>query len=240
MSDPVVSVIMPTYNRAHIVERAINSVLCQTLTDFELIVIDDASTDNTAEILGRYSDPRIRLIRRTANHLVQYRRAGVLDNPRNDGLKVARGKYISYLDDDDAYKIRFLEVMSSYLDVHPDIGLAFCDYTWHRNLSGRGEIADRYVSRDFDMELMKHTNLIGTLVTMHHRVVIDKVGFFKPFMVTTSYPGVPYAGQEDWDYWFRIAQHFKVKHVPVTLADKIHKSSIHYQDGGFTSWEIKR
>lgn len=238
MSIPTVSVIMPTYNRAYVIERAIRSVLGQSLTDFELIIIDDASTDDTAEVLSRYKDPRIHLIRRTKNHIAQYRQTGTLDHPRNDGLKVAKGKYISYLDDDDTYKTEFLKFMSSYLDAHPDVGLAYCDCIWHRNLTGRKELAScpPSLSGDFNAELMKRRNIIGTLTVMHRREIVDKIGFFKPYMVKTAYPGVPYAGQEDWDYWFRISQYFKIKHVPIVLTDKMHKSSIHHRDKNFAPY----
>lgn len=230
--DILVSVIMPTYNRARIIERSINSVLRQTLTNFELIIIDDASTDNTEEVVRRYGDARIRLIKRAVNHLELYHTEGVIDNPRNDGLKVARGKYICYLDSDDIYRPSFLSTMSAYLDQNPHAGLAYCDSVWHRKLGGK-EDASCNMSFDFDMELMKRRNIIGTLTVMHRREVVNEVGFFQPIKVRCPHPGIRYVGIEDWDYWFRIAQHFKIAHLPVVLADKMEQTSDFYWDKGF-------
>lgn len=238
MKNPLVSIIMPTRNRARIIERSIKSVLLQTMTDFELIIIDDVSPDNTEQIVKQFNDPRIVYIKRKGLH----KKSG--ECPRNDGMRIARGKYICYLDDDDAYKSKFLEIMSAYLEENPDVDLAYCDYVWHRNLKGRGEIARRDWSYDFDIELMKRTNIIGILAVLHRRKIIDKVGYFRPGGRRYSHPGASYSGQRDWDYWFRIAQHFTLKHIPITLADKIHKTSIHYWDKDFApylmteGWEV--
>ena len=127
-----VSVIMPTYNRARIIPRAIRSVLRQTMPDFELIVIDDASTDETPEVVRGFEDPRIVYIRRRTNHLEDYHATGRLDNPRNDGLRRARGEFIAYLDSDDLYRSDFMEVMTAYLDRRTDVDFVYCDAYWHR------------------------------------------------------------------------------------------------------------
>jgi len=81
---PKVSVVIPTYNRAHLVGRAIRSVLNQTYQDFEIIVVDDGSTDNTKEVVKSFNDPRIRYIRHEKN------RGG--SAARNTGIRAARGK----------------------------------------------------------------------------------------------------------------------------------------------------
>ena len=88
-----VSVIIPTYNRAHLVGRAIRSVLNQTYQDFEIIVVDDCSTDNTEEIVKGFNDHRIRYMRHDRN------RGG--SAARNTGIKASQGKYIAFLDSDD-------------------------------------------------------------------------------------------------------------------------------------------
>jgi len=229
--NPLVSVIMPTYKGARFIERSIRSVLLQTMPNFELIIIDDVSPDNTEQVIKQFDDSRIIYIKKAGPYLRQG------ECVRNDGMRIARGKYFCYLDHDDTYKLKFLEIMSAYLDAHPGVGLAFCDYVWHRNLYGQGEIARRDLSRDFDMEMMKRTNLIAVLAVMHRREVIDKVGYFRNKHGRYSHPGASYSATADWDYWFRIAQHFKIEHVPITLADKIHKSSDNYWNKDFTPWE---
>lgn len=98
---PTVSVIIPTYNRAHLVSRAIQSVLNQTYQDFELIVVDDASRDNTEEVIKQFNDERIKYFRHEKN------KGG--STARNTGIKASRGRYITLLDDDDEWLPHHLE-----------------------------------------------------------------------------------------------------------------------------------
>ena len=228
-----VSVIMPTYNRANLIARSIKSVLRQTLADFELIIIDDVSTDNTEDLVRGFQDSRIKYIKRAVNHLELYRATGQLDNPRNDGLKQARGQYIAYLDSDDLFKSYGLEEMSGFLDRNPDVAMAYGDAVWHRNLDGKGEEANCNMSVDFGPKVIRIRNIIRTPTVMHRREIVDQVGYFKPIKIKVPHPDVPYVGIEDWDYWFRISQQFKVKHHPVIVAHKINESSDHYWDVDF-------
>lgn len=98
---PMVSVVITTYNRANMVGRAIESVLSQTYKDFELIVVDDCSSDNTKEVVKAFHDPRLRYIRHDQNR--------GLPAARNTGIKELRGKYVAFLDDDDEWKAEKLE-----------------------------------------------------------------------------------------------------------------------------------
>ena len=90
--DPIISVIIPTYNRRHVIERAVNSVLSQSMQRFELIVVDDGSTDDTAEFLRTIADPRLSVI-------VQPN--GGVCVARNSGLAAARCDFVTFLDSDD-------------------------------------------------------------------------------------------------------------------------------------------
>jgi len=92
---PTVSVIIPTYNRAHLVSRAVRSVLDQTYQDFELVVVDDASTDNTEKVVKGFNDDRIRYFHHSEN------RGG--SAARNTGIEAAKGEFIAFLDDDDEW-----------------------------------------------------------------------------------------------------------------------------------------
>lgn len=113
MSKPLVSVIMPVWNCASYIEEAINSILQQTFNDFEFIIIDDASTDGTNEILKKYSDPRIKYILKEINQGVS--------SAVNDGFRLAQGKYIARIDGDDiAVKERF-EKQVKVLENNPKI-----------------------------------------------------------------------------------------------------------------------
>lgn len=110
---PLVSVVMPTYNRSTWLRRAVASVLAQTFTDFELIVVDDCSTDDTEETVGGFQDERIRYVRLSIN-------TGGCAIPRNIGFELARGKYLASLDDDYLWDKDKLQRQVDFLDAHPD------------------------------------------------------------------------------------------------------------------------
>jgi hypothetical protein len=113
---PRVSVLMTTYNGARFIRDSIGSVLAQTLTDFELIIVDDDSTDETPALLASFGDPRVRVLRSERNLGV----AGA----RNFGLAACRGDYVAALDHDDISLPERLAVEVRYLDAHPNVVLA--------------------------------------------------------------------------------------------------------------------
>jgi glycosyltransferase involved in cell wall biosynthesis len=116
---PLVSIIIPTFNRAHTIERALCSVTEQSLQDFEIIVVDDASTDETDAVIKRFNDPRIKYLRHEENRF-----AGAA---RNTGMAAATGKYIAFLDSDDAWLPEKLERQVGLLEgADNDCG---CSYT---------------------------------------------------------------------------------------------------------------
>ncbi len=129
MSPPTFSVIIRTYNRAHVLPRAINSVLRQTYQNYELIIIDDGSTDDTRRCVEKYHDERIRYFRHDKN-------LGVCC-AANSGLDVAQGEYVSFLDSDDEWLPHMLEKV--YEKYRSDSDIA-CVYTWHGFWSGDGAI----------------------------------------------------------------------------------------------------
>jgi teichuronic acid biosynthesis glycosyltransferase TuaG len=118
MSRPLVSVVMPTYNRRALLEASIDSVLAQILDDFELVIVDDASTDGTAEVLAREArkDPRIRVMRAAVN--------GGCDAARNLAMSSARGRYLAFLDDD-LFLPERLERAVVRLEAEPGFGAVF-------------------------------------------------------------------------------------------------------------------
>ena len=117
-----VSVIVPTHNRADYLSAAIESVLEQTFQDFELLVVDDASTDTTAALVSSFSDSRIKFIRLDMN------RGG--SAARNQGILSSRCDYIAFLDDDDAWTPEKLELQVELLDRAPaEVGAVYTGYT---------------------------------------------------------------------------------------------------------------
>src|SRR5882724_4939590 len=120
MQRPKISVIIPNYNHARYLAERIDSVLGQTFNDLELFILDDASTDNSHEILARYhSKPRVRI-------LVNTRNSGSAFPQWNLGISYATGEYIWIAESDDSCDPRFLETLVPLLDENHEIGLAYC------------------------------------------------------------------------------------------------------------------
>ena len=132
---PLVSILMPVFKTAPYLREAMDSMLCQTFQDYELIVLDDCSPDNAEEILDTYDDPRI----------VRYKgeKNVGLSNVLNVGIGMARGKYIARMDSDDISLPQRLQVQVEYLETHPDIDLVSVgmrlfgakEATWIRELN---------------------------------------------------------------------------------------------------------
>lgn len=116
----IVSVIIPLYNKALYIRRALDSVLCQTFKDFEIIVVDDGSTDDGAEIVSKYLDSRITLIRQSNSG------PGAA---RNRGVSLAKGELIAFLDADDEWLPEYLERTVSYLCANPGVAAISTGYT---------------------------------------------------------------------------------------------------------------
>ncbi len=128
-ASPRVSIIIPTYNRSSLVEKAIRSVLEQTYQDFEIIVIDDASSDNTSDVVTEFDDARIKYIKLQKN--------GGQCFARNEGIKISSGKFIAFLDDDDEWLPEKLEYqLSAFEDGPENLGVVTCDALWLNDGSG--------------------------------------------------------------------------------------------------------
>lgn len=185
LSKPTVSVIMPTYNREELLPRAIESVLSQTYKNFEFIIIDDGSTDNTLQLLKKYADQdkRIRVFRNDVNKGIAY--------SRERGLNAARGKYIAIMDSDDiSFPIR-LEKQSAYLNAHPEtavvIGLT-------KNVS-TGNVWWRTTDPEEIIFGMHFDNTVGNPQTMIRRA----------FLVQNNiHYKMNYAASEDYDFFKQI------------------------------------
>ncbi|MDP2365901.1 MAG: glycosyltransferase [Ignavibacteria bacterium] len=116
--EPKVSVLMPVFNGEKYLKKAIESVLCQTYTDFEFIIIDDGSTDNSLGIIQLFNDTRIKTFKNQSN-------CGIIDT-LNFGLELIRGKYIARMDCDDISLPDRLQRQITYLEEHPDVGVVGC------------------------------------------------------------------------------------------------------------------
>ena len=135
MTQPLVTILMPVHNGAEFLTEAIDSMLRQSLKDFEFLIVDDASTDSSASIVQGYSDPRIRLIQSPE----RLKLSGAL----NLGLDQAQGRYIARMDADDISLPKRLERQVKFLEENPDIGL--CG-SWIRYFGALTALLDRPVN----------------------------------------------------------------------------------------------
>ena len=190
---PEVSVVIPTYNRAGFLRSAIRSILNQTFQDFEIIVVDDGSTDCSAkEVVSEFRDPRIRYIRHEVN------RGG--SAARNTGIKSSKGKYIAFLDDDDEWLPEKLERQINVIDSSSErVGGVYTGFLLVNRESGK-VISRRipYKSGNLYKELVSG-NCIGTTSTLLlKRECFDKVGLFDEILLSS----------QDYDMWIRISKEF--------------------------------
>lgn len=201
MAKPTVSVVIPTYNRAELLKRAINSVLRQTFEDFELIVVDDASSDNTPEVVESIKDGRIQYVRLEKNS------GGPV--ARNTGIKKARGRFIALLDDDDEWLPNRLELqIEKFESLEKDVGVVYGGFYYVSQDTGEiiGKRLPRYRG-DVYTHLLKE-NFIGSPTLLIQRECFKKAGLFDPELKSS----------QDWDMWLRIARYYKFDYVPAVVA----------------------
>jgi glycosyltransferase involved in cell wall biosynthesis len=181
---PKVSICIPTYNRANFLQYSVNSVLTQTYQDFEIIICDDASTDNTPEIIKQWHDPRIRYIRQPLN-------GGRSKNMRS-GFEAAKGVYFIKFDDDDALTPEFLEKTVAVLDTEAEIDFV-CTNHWIINQNNkRDELATQENSTKWGKNklpqglipnLLKETFINQSLQvgsTLFRHSSLQEVNFMRP------------------------------------------------------------
>jgi glycosyltransferase involved in cell wall biosynthesis len=167
----MVSVIVPTYNRARLVERAVRSALAQTLASLEVIVVDDGSTDNTLEVLGVIADPRLRVIE--GDH------AGA-PAARNRGLAVARGEWLLFLDSDDLLGAEHLDVLLGRGDRSPDVGVVYTGYTIVDEADGTRTAHPPHHVADEHMALGYFNLLGGSSAGVYRATTVRAVGGWDP------------------------------------------------------------
>ncbi|MDY6854700.1 MAG: glycosyltransferase [Thermodesulfobacteriota bacterium] len=199
-----VSIIIPTYNRAHLLRRAIQSALVQTYRHFELIVVDDASTDNTEEIIKKLNDPRIRYIRHKTN------KGG--SAARNTGIKNAQGEFIAFQDSDDEWLLEKLEKqMRVFQSCSDNMGVVYCGFLRWDGRSAVYVPSPKIKVRDGDISsqiLCK--NFVGTPTLLIRRECFEKIGLFDEQLPRF----------QDWELVIRLAgkYHFYLIDEPLVMA----------------------
>lgn len=198
MASPRVTVLMPVYNGAAYLDEAVRSILDQTFTDFELLIIDDGSTDRSVEIVQSFSDPRIRLHRNDRN-------LGLIAT-LNKGLSFAAGDYIVRLDCDDVSLPTRLERQVDFMDRNPQIGIAG---TWFEKIMDGNSMRIKVPEND----AMIRFYLIFDNTFLHSSIIIRKT--FLDEQGLRYDPAFLHA--EDYEFWVRCAKITELANLPEVL-----------------------
>lgn len=197
----MISVIISTYNRSEKLKKAIQSVLDQSYQDFEIIIVDDASTDNTEEVVKSFNDKRIKYKKRETNF-------GCDTKPKNEGFLLSDGEYINFLDDDNQFRKDHLYALVNELEKNQNVAGVYGD-RWL--IDERNEIPQQLgVSSDFNPNLIMQRNYIDTADMLLRREAFAKVGGFDE----------RYRKYIDWNLWVRLVKYgYSLKRVPIILTD---------------------
>ncbi len=197
---PLVSVVVPTYNRADRLGKTLRSVLNQTWQDFELIVVDDGSTDGTRDVVSSFS--RIKYISLPDNHGVS--------RARNEGLSQARGRYICFLDSDDLWDKNKLKVQLQWMENNKDCQACYTDEIWIRN---GVRVNQMNKHRKYSGDIFLHCLplcIVSPSSVILRAGLFDEIGIFDE-----SLPAC-----EDYDLWLRIAEKYPFHFIKEPLIIK--------------------
>jgi len=187
MMKPVVSIVIPSYNRAHVLPRAINSILAQTFQDFEIIVVDDCSKDNTDELMKSFLDPRICYVKHSQN------KGG--NAARNTGIRESRGELVAFLDSDDEWLPTKLEKQLRLFD-QPGVGLVYCGFIYTEAGSNEQQLCLTKLSTAYREDLLI-SNFVGTTsAAVVRKSFLDEIQGFDEELKSC----------QDWDLYLRLSE----------------------------------
>jgi glycosyltransferase involved in cell wall biosynthesis len=188
MSRPLISIVLPTYNGSSYLRESVESCLTQTYGNLELIIVDDASTDETSAMCRHLvsKDQRIRLVRHDTNRK--------LPAALNTGFSLARGEFLTWTSDDNCYKPQALEVMAEFLSGHSDVGIVYCGY---ETIDENGFITGNVSARK--PQNLVSENIVGPCFLYRRQVQELLEGYDTTIFLA-----------EDFDFWLRASVHFKM------------------------------
>ena len=211
MKNPLVSVIIPTYNRTNLIGGAIQSVLNQTFQDFEIIVIDDGSTDNTEETVNSFNNIKIRYISHSNNRGVSA--------ARNTGIRASRGEYIALLDSDDEWlpgkldkQIKVLQSESS------EVGVVYSDLFYiDENGKNMNKLRNPEKGGYIYEDLLSKNCMSPPSTLLIKKECFNRVGLFDNLL----------NAQEDWDMCIRIAKYYRFALIKIPLVKyRLHSNQV--------------
>ncbi|MCB0357906.1 MAG: glycosyltransferase [Bdellovibrionales bacterium] len=223
MQEIPVSIVIPTYNRSHYLKRAIDSIRNQTHPHWELIIVDDGSTDNSCTIVKSYNDERIKLLTRTFN-------LGV-SSARNWGIKMAQYEWVALLDSDDEWLPQKLEKQLDYVQLHPQIYFVHCDEIWirHDKRVNPHKKHQKHGGRIYSYCLP--LCCVSPSASLLHKKILHDVGLFNE-----DYPVC-----EDYDLWLRIFSRYDAGYIDRPLLKKYggHQDQLSHRFFAMDYWRVK-
>ena len=218
MSKPLVSVIIPTFNRGYCLEESVRSVLQQSFTDFELIVVDDGSTDKTLEVVARF--PAVKLLRLEENRGVSF--------ARNRGMAVAEGDCIAFLDSDDLWEQNKLATQVKWIE--RDSQAVYTDEIWIRN-GVRVNPMNKH--RKYSGDIFRYCLplcIVSPSSVLLRTELLNEVGGFDESMPVC----------EDYDLWLRIAKRYPFHFIEEKLIVKRggHEDQLSRKYWGMDRWRV--
>ena len=202
---PLVSIVLPTYNCAAFLPHSIGSILAQIYNSYEIIVVDDGSTDNTKEVLYPFMQ-RIKYI------LLEQNKG--LPTARNIGILSAQGKYIAFIDADDLWLPEKLQTDIEYFETHPEVSMV---YSKHLNIDQNGRMLD-----EASQKRLPSGNIFTQLFSEQNFIITSSVVVRKEIFETTGLFYEQLSNCQDWDMWLRIAFYFKVGGINTPLVKYRH------------------
>lgn len=211
LNQPLISVVMSTYNEEAYIEKSLNSILNQTIQDFELIIFDDCSTDGTVEKIRSFCDERIRLICNEAN-------CGLTKN-LNKGLKFAKGRFIARMDGDDLSERTRFEKQVAFLKAHPEVSLISC----HARNFGESELVNRIRGNSDELQC----RMLIRPVFAHPGFMMRRELIEEGFLYDESFRTA-----QDYEFAVRVAGEHEIGMVPeILLHYRVHKKQISHTAG---------
>lgn len=214
-----ISVIIPTYNREKMIERAVRSVLVQTYTNLEVIVVDDCSTDHTEQVVEEIGDSRIKYYKLQKN--------GGAGHARNAGVKFASAELIAFHDSDDVWRPEKLEKQMNYWEKHPEFSMIYCPYLSHRLDGELRQTPNSGMWGDLEGDIFYSLlvrNSIGAPTILMKKECFWNCGGFDDSLKSL----------EDWEFVLRFAHQYLIGYVDEVLIDAYRTTgSVSSEVGGF-------
>ncbi len=192
---PKVSIVLPCWNGERFLSKSLDSILAQTMTDWELIIVNDCSTDNSPKIAEEYAsrDKRIHVIHNTVNKK--------LPGTLNVGFSAATGQYLTWTSDDNIAKSNWLETLVNYLDTHPETDMVCANMDLIDESDNVYAVFRKTTTLD-EVRHLSYTSNVGAAF-MYRKTIADRIGEYDTEMFCA----------EDYDYWVRIALNGRLDYI---------------------------